>query len=102
VAGGESGGLLVDLAGEPPGGGVVSEVHAGGGHGEQSGLDAVAVHQLEVFLGRPGRPPVHPVGTRVAGRGGLADVGVGDEVGVDVDQAGFRVRHGVGHSTGSV
>ena len=48
--------VLVDLAGQCPGGRVVTEVHAGGRDREQARGDAESVHQRHV---RPGLPDRH-------------------------------------------
>ena len=82
----DRGSVVVHPPGETAGGGVVAEVHAGGGDREHRGGDVVVVHEHQVVLDAPARPARHPVGVAVSGGDGGVHVLAGQEVGVDVDQ----------------
>lgn len=94
------GGLLVDPASQLPGGEVVPEVGAWRGDRQDGGIDTSVIHEGEVLVEAPARPPRHPIRTLVPCSPGGRDVMVRDEMGVHVDQsrrpAGRRL-----HRTGS-
>lgn len=83
---GDSSAVLVDLARERPGGSVITEVHSRGRDREQACGDAEAVHEGQV---RPGLPDGHghAVDHSETGSSEGGSVGLGEEMGVDVDAA---------------